>query len=71
MSSERTLASTFFAAFRLSSAEFAGEMQVLLFRSGRLSKKDRWVAGVSLVRVRRRTHTALDKITIFYAYRDF
>jgi hypothetical protein len=29
MSSERTLASTFFAAFRLSSAEFAGEMQVL------------------------------------------
>jgi hypothetical protein len=29
MSSERTLASTFIAAFRLSSAEFAGEMQVL------------------------------------------
>jgi hypothetical protein len=30
MSSERTLASTFFAAVRLSSAEFAGEMQFLL-----------------------------------------
>jgi hypothetical protein len=29
MSSERTLASTFFAAFRLNYAEFAGEMQVL------------------------------------------
>jgi hypothetical protein len=29
MSSERTLASTFIAAFRLNSAEFAGEMQVL------------------------------------------
>ena len=29
MSSERTLASTFIAAFRPSSAEFAGEMQVL------------------------------------------
>src|ERR1700735_1202688 len=30
MSSERTLVSTFFAAFRLNYAEFAGEMQVLL-----------------------------------------
>jgi hypothetical protein len=34
MSSERTLASMFVAAFRLSSAEFAGEMQVLFLRSG-------------------------------------
>ena len=30
MSSERTLVSTFFAAFRPGSAEFAGEMQLLL-----------------------------------------
>ena len=34
MSSERTLASMLIAAFRLSSAEFAGELRVL--RSGRL-----------------------------------
>jgi hypothetical protein len=48
MSSERTLASTFFAAFRLSSAEFAGEMQILLLDAARLSKKDRWIAAVVL-----------------------
>ena len=50
MSSERTLASTFFAAFRLSSAEFAGEMQVLLLEATALSKKDGSVAAVNLVR---------------------
>jgi hypothetical protein len=33
MSSERTLACVFFAAFRLRSAEFAGEMLVLLLEA--------------------------------------
>jgi hypothetical protein len=59
MSSERTLASTFFAAFRLSSAEFAGEMQILLLDADRLSKKDHWIAAVSLVRDGARTHIQL------------
>ena len=39
MSSERTLASTFFAAFRLSSAEFAGEMQVLLLAAAGMPQR--------------------------------
>jgi hypothetical protein len=41
MSSERTLASTSFAAFRPSSAEFAGEMQVLLRSDGLLGAENR------------------------------
>ena len=61
MSSERTLASTFFAAFRLSSAEFAGEMQVLLLEATACKSSEGW----------HRPLTGLDEITMFYAYRDF
>jgi hypothetical protein len=39
MSSERTLVSMFFAAFRLSSAEFAGEMQVLLLAAAGMPQR--------------------------------
>ncbi len=71
MSSERTLASTYFAAFRLGSAEFAGEMQAVFLEAAACLERRlplQWCfVGDSIAH---KTEPELDKIAISYAYRD-